>query len=158
MSFRVRLMFGRCLSILLIGAYVACQASALPHAHRDGQVPHKRGERHVHLYETCHCHAAHDGHHHDHDPHSCDHSLTAPAGSSSDHDSDAIYVPDVVLLRSDVSNDGIDYARGFAAEAAVAMSTVDAASELAAGFQKPNGICASVRHCALYLELRTLRI
>ncbi|MBL8825516.1 MAG: hypothetical protein JNM18_00935 [Planctomycetaceae bacterium] len=144
---------------MLIGAYVACQAAALPHAHGDGDIAHGRGERHFHLPKPSHCHSDHDGHHHhDHDLQTCVHVPVVPAELPSEHDSDAVYIPDVVLIRTDSSNVGDDFLWEVFAEVASFASAVGLVADLATGFEMPDRVCASVGHCALYLKLRTLRI
>ncbi len=85
---------------LLILAYVAIQAIAIPHTHGPDGKPHSHTARHFH--SSSHAHHGHHGsaHHHHHSERSTAKQTALPRPNQSDqHEADANYLPDILLER-----------------------------------------------------------
>lgn len=160
-------MFRRCISTFVIVGLFASQWAAIPHAH--GGMEHGSGHSstpHLHLSwfradRVAHEHS-HGGHDHGHSHHK--HPDTSPAPSDSladgsDHDADALYLS-AGTPSSGSSDRG---SSSFKSQVTQTLATVFAISAGNAAYSaqvnfRQHPPEARARDCALFLELRTLRI
>jgi hypothetical protein len=160
-------MLRRGLSIVLILGYVASQLAAVPHAH-SGDPFHQNhaSAPHVHLSWFGDTHHAHRHNRHDHGDHQpAGRSETALPFSSGvvqsaghDHDADAIYLPTVVAAgkTTDARHSMlVSDEAPVTSDAGSLSASVILHSSFLIRHSRPNH---SVWHCALYLQLQTLRI
>jgi hypothetical protein len=155
----------RCITTVLILAYLAAQLAGLPHVHAADGASHSsdHSRPHVHVSWSDHEQPGHDhvhNHHHhgradDHDEHS--HGQHPEPSSrhehKHDHDNDAVYLPDGAGSPSVVKE----------SDTCVAAMTPFAICEYVAAAYADNspddlflGECSF--GCALYLALRALRL
>lgn len=161
-------MFRRFVATFALVGYIAGQSAAVPHAHAGAmEAPGHTVIPHVHLSRLSaqatahgHSHGKHDhGHrHHTHQRPSPVPVKTVDGGDN--HDADAFYLPDVLGLTSPsdrASDESLKCPLAYEPAPTAAASLVSAAdlSQLC-GWQSPPE--SSAPHCALFLELRTLRI
>lgn len=149
-------MFRRIVSILVLLGFIAGQSAVMPHAHGGLEPVGHDATPHIHLslhHSHSHCHGSHKHSHHSHQP--------SPAGQLCkavvDHDADAIYLPTVTPF----VERGSDELSGLQIQFALLLTSVaidlSAADAQQASFgHHPQDICAP--NCALYLQLRALRI
>jgi len=151
-------MVRRCISTLLIIAFLVGQLAAVPHAHAESADHAKRSVPHVHLTAWGNADHGHGHKHHD----TADLVESEPSHEPAmgwnalpEHDADAIYLCDATPGMSTKSATGAEQAgvRSANASVAVACVLVQAGTEARCPSQE-HSFC----RCARYLELRTLRI
>lgn len=156
-------MFRRIVAIFVIVGFIASQWLALPHAH--GATAHASEHSHstaphIHLSWFCEGHPHEHGHPHGNCDHEHDESGTAPASSfvdGLDHDADAFY------LSSETSHPGSNNRDSHSSldvtKVLLAVATIsDNAAELGLVTYRQYPPEFRAPNCALYLQLRTLRI
>lgn len=106
---------------------------------------------------------AHEHHHHSHSGrahiHGGHHSSVpaTPEPTPVEHDSDAVYVPDVVVDRTDTTSLQLSLT-GWMASLPSLVEPLDLTALGAVESGVPDACALPQEHCALYLKLRTLRI
>ena len=161
-------MFRRFLTIFVIVGFLAGQWAAVPHAHAGAS----QAPGHVHSAAP-HLHLSWffaDGHPHEHshsghDHGDCDHHEPIPVptnswGDGENHDADAFYLPTGTPLAGSSDRGRVaswEWQATQALPAVFAISDSRAADRGQVNFRRypPE---TRARQCALYLELRTLRI
>jgi hypothetical protein len=161
-------MFRRCLTTLLIVGYFAGQLAAAPHLHAQTPAGHG-GQPHCHTGWLCclfaanrhsadhHSHAHGHGAGHDHS-HEQDHSQTPQPGEpdGGDHDSDCVYLPDVVAPSLATPGQQILPAGELAQLDGSLCKSPELEQFLSRQAQAPQILPGD--GCPLFLKLRTLRI
>jgi hypothetical protein len=161
-------MVHRCLTIVLITAYVATQMAMVPHAHEGSNASHEtRPHVHVSWLDEEHSHHAGHTHHVNHahqDGHAHHHGCEAehaPAPqpgpeNQHDHESDAVYLSEETpVISSGLEFDVVSNLLGIATLSIVATVSP---LELSTAWARPNFSDKCSPACPLYLALRTLRI
>jgi hypothetical protein len=154
-------MFRRCTSILLIVIYFAGQLAAAPHAHGGNVGASSEHDSRPHVHVSWFGHSHEDGHTHHHHHHlDISHSQTDSSEwstGSSDHDSNAVYLPNEtgnLYLACKITGPPNPLNAVQALPAAAAIAPADNFGQLCdANF---SGICSP--GTPLYLALRALRI
>ncbi len=147
-------MFRRIISTFVLLGFLGGQSAAIPHAHGGSEPSGHDSTPHIHIG---HCH-----HHcHSHCGHKHSHRSEKPAGnsfkSSNDHDTDAIYLPHGTssVIRSAEGSQSLQLLTALLPASVVVDHVATDAAQV--GFRQHLGeTCAP--NCALYLELRALRI
>lgn len=161
-------MVHRCLTLVLVTAYLATQMALVPHAHDDSQhSPEARPHVHVswldgeHSHHAGHTHRASHIHHVDHAHHhgtEGEH-VAAPQSEPAnqpDHESDAVYLSEETPTIS--SGPEFDVVNNLLVIATFSTVATISPTELSTAWAKPNFSDKCSPACPLYLALRTLRI
>ena len=155
-------MVHRCLTLVLVTAYLATQMAMLPHAHEGDKASHETSPHvHVSWLDGEHTHHASHTHHENHAHHhgSEDEHDAAPQpepANQQDHESDAVYLSEETpTISSGAEFDAISNLLAIATFSTVATISP---TELSTAWAKPNFADKCSSACPLYLALRTLRI
>jgi hypothetical protein len=161
-------MVHRCLTLVLLTAYLATQMALVPHAHEDSQdSPEARPHVHVswldgeHSHHAGHTHHASHTHHEDHAHHhgSDDEHAATPQpepANQQDHESDAVYLSEETPTIS--SGPEFDAVSNLLAIATFSTVATIGPPELSTAWAKAYSSDKCSPACPLYLALRTLRI
>lgn len=160
-------MFRRIVAIFVTVGFISGQWLAVPHAH--GEATQDSGHRHstsphVHLSWFSADSTAHEHAHHGHDHGDCQHgpketrrpAVAAVVGTN--HDADALYVSVSDSILGSAAGDG--YLSLTMAKALPALALIPVGGDSPLGFGSCRQEMPEFRapNCALYLQLRTLRI
>jgi hypothetical protein len=148
----------RAITILQLLGFTACQLLAAPHVHDEDPLhEHHAAAPHVHLSwlfgRPVHCHPHHAAlYRHASSPQAND-------WQDDDHDADAFYLP---AASASPTTEHVELAPATAWDSASALTSGHVAHDLisralALNIDRPPS-ASSVWHCALILQLRTLRI
>ena len=157
-------MLRRTVTFLSILGYLAGQLSAAPHSHSGQAHDSRHADRpHIHVSWSEHGHAHHHPHEHETVPHKHDQPANADGlaqfeTSTTDHDSDAYYLPASQVATQPQVAPG-DFAQSHYLAVAYLPCSPTPSQSLDISFAAlKHSQNASVWHCAPFLELGVLRI